>query len=143
MMDPVKCFTLHSFFMSFYHQVFAYKVFNETMFDKSICLISCFPVGVFLEITQGIYYHQTNYSYFFPQGFSKELKEHVDLKMDSIKRGSVTILYLISSKQQLPVTIEAMKLMVKALVTPNVKAIVTAMFIAAVREGIEALHLCQ
>ena len=54
----------------------------------------------------------------------------------------VTILYLISSKQQLPVTIEAMKLMVKALVTPNVKAIVTAMFIAAVREGIEALHLC-
>jgi len=54
----------------------------------------------------------------------------------------VTILYLISSKQQLPVTIEAMKLMVKALVTPNVKAIVTAMFIAAVREGIEGLHLC-
>jgi len=55
---------------------------------------------------------------------------------------TVTILYLISSKQQLPVTIEAMKLMVKALVTPNVKAIVTAMFIAAVREGIEGLHLC-
>jgi len=40
------------------------------------------------------------------------------------------------------ITIEAMKLMVKALITPNVKAIVTAMFIAAVREGIEGLHLC-
>ena len=49
--------------------------------------------------------------------------------MDSIKRGSVTILYLISSKQQLPVTIEAMKLMVKAIVTAIVKAAVTAMFI--------------
>jgi len=54
-------------FMSFYHQVFSYKVFNETMLDASICLISCF----------------------FPQGFSKELKELVGLK-DSIKRGSVT-----------------------------------------------------
>ena len=54
--------------------------------------------------------------------------------------GLVTVLLLDLIKTS--ITIEAMKLMVKALVTPNVKAIVTAMFIAAVREGIEALHLC-
>ena len=54
--------------------------------------------------------------------------------------GLVTVLLLDLIKTS--ITIEAMKLMVKALVTPNVKAIVTAMFIAAVREGIEGLHLC-
>ena len=59
------------------------------MFDTSICLISCFPVGVFLEITQGIYYHQTNYSYFFPIGFFKGIKELFHLKINSVKRGSV------------------------------------------------------
>ena len=32
---------------SSYHQVFSYKVFNETMIDASICLISCFPHSFF------------------------------------------------------------------------------------------------
>ena len=50
---------------------------------------------------------------------------------------TVTILYLISSKQQLPVTIEAMKLMVKAIVTAIVKAAVTAMFIELLEEELK------
>jgi hypothetical protein len=44
MMDLVKTLHIAPFsFMSFYHQVFSYKVFNETMVNTSICLISCFP----------------------------------------------------------------------------------------------------
>ena len=39
------------------------------------------------------------------------------------------------------VTIEAMKVMVKTMVTVNVKATVTAMFVAAVREKIEGWNL--
>jgi hypothetical protein len=30
-------------FMSFYQKVFSCEVFDETMFDTSICLISFFP----------------------------------------------------------------------------------------------------
>jgi type IV secretory pathway TraG/TraD family ATPase VirD4 len=30
-------------FKSFYQKIFSCKVFDETMFDTSICLISCFP----------------------------------------------------------------------------------------------------
>jgi hypothetical protein len=37
-------------FMSFYQKVFSCEVFDETMFDTSICLISFFPTEVFLEI---------------------------------------------------------------------------------------------
>jgi hypothetical protein len=44
-------------FMNFCHQVFSYKVFNETMIDANICLISYFfPTGIFLEIKQGMDY---------------------------------------------------------------------------------------
>jgi hypothetical protein len=44
MVDLVKCFTLYSFLLwVFTIMFFSYKVFNETMFDTNICLISCFP----------------------------------------------------------------------------------------------------
>jgi hypothetical protein len=58
MMDLVKTLHIALFsFMSFYHQIFSYKVFNETMVNTSICLISCFPqLGFFLEMNQGIGY---------------------------------------------------------------------------------------
>jgi hypothetical protein len=48
------------------------------MIDTSICLISCFPIGIFLEIKTMQVHNRviTNQiiPIFFPRGFSKELK---------------------------------------------------------------------
>ena len=94
-----------------------------------------FPTGVFLEINQGMYNHQTNYSYFFPQGFSKELKETCWSQDGLNQRGECynTLFDLIKTT----VTIEAMKLMVKAMVIAIVKAAVTAMFIELLEEELK------
>ena len=111
--------------MSFYHQVFSYKVFNETMFDASICLISCFfPTGVFLEINQGMYNHQKYYSYFFAYRVFKGIKRNMLISRWTRSKGECykTLFDLINTT----VTIETMNLMVKAIVTAIVKAAVTA-----------------
>jgi hypothetical protein len=72
-------------------------------------LSNVFPAGIFLEINQGMDYSLNLkvqvitihiIPIFFPTRFFIGIKEHVDLKKDSVKRGSVTkYLYLTSSMQ--------------------------------------------
>jgi len=68
---------------------------------QAYALSHVFPTGVFLEINQGMYNHQTNYSYFSHRVFSNELKETCRSQDGLDQRGSVIILYLISSKHPL------------------------------------------
>jgi hypothetical protein len=75
-----------------------------------ICIISCFPIRVFLEINQGIDYSLNLAGYdrvttrqsipiFSPRGFSKGIREHINLKIDAVKGGVLQKVLLTSSME--------------------------------------------